>query len=576
MQRQKVTRHSYSIVDNMKVIVLLSIPIIIINIILSSISLINIRRQNFELIHDSVTLYQSETSAKLNSVEHFIEWAIVNDPLFTELETADTPYERAKAMNAIRARVADSQYATGKEYHYFAYLNQEDIFFNASDMLFSYTDYCNIKNFMIDNAGKEASIKNNFVWQFIKLGDLNFLYYMITYNNRTFGAFVDVADLTAPLANINLGKEGGFSVCNPDYEVIYSFPSSYIAQNTGESSFFHNLHTFTGEEYSLPYSIVLYSDNFNSYGKLFLFQLFVILTGLSLCVILSAFMIHMYKRVIQPIQTFSDSLASINEQEDIIDLQSNNIRELEQASLQFKNLIREIKKLKINVYENELEKKRFQITFLQNQIRPHFYLNCLTTISSMAQLGNYKDIESMVLFTSRYLRYLFQTDRELTCIKYELSHIQAYLDIQALRFGSIFTYECSIAESDKRALIPPLLLITFVENSLKHSCTTDRALHLMLSVSRVSKESLCFLKIDIIDSGQGFPEEILEKLARNEAINSDEQMHIGITNSIARLALLYGTNQEIHFFNEPHGGAHVQLLIPYQIKENENECINCR
>lgn len=575
MKKQRFRRHSYSIVDNMKVIVLLALPIIIINIILSSISLVNIRQQNFELIHDSVTLYQSETAAKLRSVEHFIEWTIVNDPLFTELEQADTPYERTNAMNAIRARVDDSQYATGKEYHYFAYLEQKDLFFNASDMLFSYADYCNIKNYII-NATKESSIKNNFNWQFAKIGDLNFLYYIIHYDNRTFGAFVDVADLTAPLSNTNLGEKGGFSVCGLDDNIVFCFPSSYIPEDASGNSLFHDLHTFSGEEYGLPYHIMLYSDNFNSFGRVFFFQLFVILTGLLLCVVLSTFIIHMYKKVIQPIQVFSDSLANINEQEDIIDLQSNNIRELEQASLQFKNLIREIKKLKINVYENELEKKRFQITFLQNQIRPHFYLNCLTTISSMAQLGNYKDIQSMVLFTSRYLRYLFQTDRELTCIEYELSHIEAYLDIQSLRFGSVFTYDCSIAESDKRALIPPLLLITFVENSLKHSCTTDNELHLTISISRASKEDRCFLEIDVIDSGQGFPESVLTKLAHGEPINSDEQMHIGITNSMERLSLLYGTNYEIHFFNEPHGGAHVRLLIPYQIQENENECIDCR
>ena len=576
MKKHNPNRHSYSIVDNMKGIVLLSIPIIIINIILSSISIVNIRQQNFELIHDSVTLYQSETSAKLNSVEHFIEWTIVNDPLFTELESTDNPYERTLTMNAIRARVDDSQYATGKEYHYFAYLKQEDLFFNASDMLLPYADYCNIKDFIISTVIGESSVKNNLVWQFVKLGDLNFLYYMITYNNRTFGAFVDVSDLTAPLSNISLGKKGGFSICNLNDEVVFSFPSDLPPESSGVNSAFYDLHTFPGEEYSLPYDILLYSDNFNNFGRLFLFQLFVIVTGLSLCFILSAFMIHMYKRVIQPIQEFSNSLSNINEQEDIIDLQSNNIRELEQASLQFKNLIREIKKLKIHVYENELEKKRFQITFLQNQIRPHFYLNCLTTIGSMAQLGNYKDIESMILFTSRYLRYLFQTNQELTCIEYELSHIQAYLDIQSLRFGSIFTYECSIEESNKRALIPPLLLITFIENSLKHSRPTGNALHLMLSTCKVQKDNMYFLKIDIVDSGQGFPEIVLSKLARGEAVNSDEKMNIGITNSIQRLALLYGANQEIHFFNEPHGGAHVQLLIPYQTQENENECIDCR
>lgn len=153
----------------------------------------------------------------------------------------------------------------------------------------------------------------------------------------------------------------------------------------------------------------------------------------------------------------------------VISLQSNEIRELEQANFQFKNLIREIKKLKINIYEQELDKKRFQITFLQHQIRPHFYLNCLTTLGSMVQLGNYEEENSMILFTSRYLRHLFQADKEFVRIEYELAHIQAYLDIQSLRYGATFTYHCSIDPDDQAALIPPLLLITFIENSTKHN-----------------------------------------------------------------------------------------------------------
>ena len=183
----------------------------------------------------------------------------------------------------------------------------------------------------------------------------------------------------------------------------------------------------------------------------------------------------------------------------------------------------------------------------------------------MALLKDYESIESMVGFTSRYLRYLFQTDKELLCIEYELAHIQAYLDIQQLRLGAFFTYTCSIETSDKNALIPPLLLITFVENTIKHASAADGNLQIRLVVTRVQQNNELYLKIDITDSGQGFPEDVLKKISQGKSLDTDGLAHVGIINSMQRLNLLYGEHHKIRFFNEEHGGAHIQLLIPYQV-----------
>lgn len=172
----------------------------------------------------------------------------------------------------------------------------------------------------------------------------------------------------------------------------------------------------------------------------------------------------------------------------------------------------------------------------------------------------------MVVFVSRYLRYLFQTDKELVRIEYELAHIKAYTDIQALRYGSIFSYTCNIDKEDEAALIPPLLLITFVENTLKHSQVTEELLEIVLSITKVSIDKNDYLQVDIVDSGQGFSSEVLERLSQGKSLDTTTP-HIGITNSIQRLSLLYDTNYQISFYNEDAGGAHIQLRIPYKLEE---------
>ena len=75
--------------------------------------------------------------------------------------------------------------------------------------------------------------------------------------------------------------------------------------------------------------------------------------------------------------------------------------------------MRQIKKLKIDIYEKELEKQKTMMNYLQLQIRPHFFLNCLNTIYSMAQTQLYEEIMKMSMITSNYFRYIFQNTQDL-------------------------------------------------------------------------------------------------------------------------------------------------------------------
>lgn len=562
MKNSKNKQNSYSLVENTKIFIFIAIIIIIINIIISTISILNIKQQNSEAIQNSVTFFQKETAQNLSAIQHFVQWTVLREPLVEAIEQTTNDYEHFLAINALQIRISNHQYATGTEYNYFMYLEDQDMFFNASVLGISYSDYLEIKEYVIQNV--LADNKVSFLWHFTEINDKTYMYYMLTYDTRTFAVFVDVNDLFESLYNMNLGKSGELFITDAQGNTIVS---EHNPDASALSSLFHTIHSFDGKENNLPYNLTLYSDNFHNYGRLFLFQLFVIITAMGICVLLSALIINMYRKVIKPIQDFSNNLANLNEENTFLDLGDNRVLELEQTNIQLKKLLHEIKNLKISIYENELEKKRFQITFLQHQIKPHFYLNVLTTISSMAQLESYKDIEAMVLFSTRYLRYLFQTDQELLRIEYELTHIQAYLDIQKLRLGSFFTYNCSIEEQCKKALIPPLLLITFIENTIKHNSSTGRNLQIQLSVKQILTPDETYLKIDITDSGLGFSSEILEKLSAGEKLPPSEQSHVGIANSMQRLYLLYGENHEIRFFNEESGGAHIQILIPYQDAE---------
>jgi two-component system sensor histidine kinase YesM len=208
------------------------------------------------------------------------------------------------------------------------------------------------------------------------------------------------------------------------------------------------------------------------------------------------------------------------------------------------------------------------IHFLQQQIKPHFYLNCLTTIDSMVSLGDIDAAKKMLMFTSKYFRYLFQVNKNFVPIINELTHVEDYLSIQNMRLSQSTQYTTDLPTDCNQLDIPPLLLITFVENSVKHATPPEGE---SLSISISCRKLLAYpdspgdiLEITITDNGQGFDPPVLEKIKNGENI-SEEGNHIGITNCIRRLSLLYGDSFELLTDNIDPRGARITLRIPVKI-----------
>ena len=149
--------------------------------------------------------------------------------------------------------------------------------------------------------------------------------------------------------------------------------------------------------------------------------------------------------------------------------------ELEQANDRFQRLIAQIRKLKIDAYERERQRQRVQLEYLQLQIKPHFFLNCMTSIHSMAQLHLDEEIQRMAAATAEYFRYIFQSGQACVPLSGELTHARNYLEIQKMRYGEALRYEIRAEDGAQDVLIPPLTLQTFLENTIKHAMSLDEA-----------------------------------------------------------------------------------------------------
>lgn len=220
-------------------------------------------------------------------------------------------------------------------------------------------------------------------------------------------------------------------------------------------------------------------------------------------------------------------------------------------------MVEEIRELRIKVYEEELRKNDIMMEYLKQQVNPHFFLNCLNIIYSLANIEDYRLIRRMVEYLTKYFRYIFSKTDDLVMIRDEISHLENYLHIQEMRYPDRFWYQIHIDTEVEDAKIPPLLVQIFVENAIKHSGRLSSNQLLEIQINIFGRQGL---EITVSDNGKGFGEEILSKLKNKESILYDNRKHIGIENAIRRTNMLYHGKEQISFYND--NGAHVEILLP--------------
>ncbi|WP_078381872.1 sensor histidine kinase [Sutcliffiella halmapala] len=552
-----------------KVLFIILISILFINIFVCFFTISSTRQQSIDYITNTVNLYLNDAKQKFNAIDHFMIWTVKHEPLIKNIENSKDMSELPKSINDFRLRVNDFQYSTGKEYQFFLALKKENYFFNSSPIQITYSEYLQMKDFFLSKNKMLTNNERLSKWHSFKINDKFYLYHFLEYENRIFISLIAVEDILLPLQDINLGNNGTIIMENDSQVFLSDIDQVELFKREKSNNFFSSHLTFKNTETTLPFSIHVTIDHFSAFERVVLAQFVLIFATIIISLILFLILLYIKNKVISPIQKFSQNLSDLNKNNEKIDFESSSIIELEKANTQFKDLIYEIKNLKVNIYEHEIEKKQIQMDFMKLQIKPHFYLNCLTTIYSMAQMEMNKEIQEMSLSTSKYFRYLFQTNQNFVKLENELMHINDYLAIQKLVYGDSFLFDLSIEQDISNTKIPPLVLQTFIENTIKHSVSLDEQIKISLKIDYINDQKR-FINITIKDNGPGFSPNVITKLRNNIPLTTKAGKHIGINNVVQRLKLMYGEEFSIEFSNDDfEGGAVITLIIPYHIYEED-------
>lgn len=171
----------------------------------------------------------------------------------------------------------------------------------------------------------------------------------------------------------------------------------------------------------------------------------------------------------------------------------------------------------------ESDKVKAELGMLKMQVNPHFLFNSLNNIYGLIH-DNPEKAGASVLSLSGLLRYLTEVTRKETVrLADELEFIRQFIEMEKLRLGEKCNIKLDCLSEVVDTVIPPLLLIPFVENAFKHG-----------SYATVGK-SFIFIELKISNGTISFS----VSNSFNASNETKEVSGVGLENITRRLAILY-------------------------------------
>lgn len=194
-----------------------------------------------------------------------------------------------------------------------------------------------------------------------------------------------------------------------------------------------------------------------------------------------------------------------------------------------------------------------RLSVLAAQVEPHFLFNTLAGVRSAISTEPARAV-AIVDHLVDYLRATIPQMRDdggsvQSRLSKQLDAVHAYLSLMQARIPRLsFSVESQIAD----AAVPPLMLISLVENAIKHGIEPKvGAAHIAVKVSVIAIQEQPMLEMRVEDDGVGFG-------------GHNSGSGIGLANIHQRLAAMYGDRASLLLKARPEGGVAAIITIPLE------------
>ena len=194
--------------------------------------------------------------------------------------------------------------------------------------------------------------------------------------------------------------------------------------------------------------------------------------------------------------------------------------------------------------EKENLQKDMELTYLKEQVNPHFLFNSLNSIYALSRQQSTETPE-VVMQLSELMRYQLESAKKDTVLlKEELEFIENYLLLEEKRLSKRCTIEFSIDGDVLGLKMAPMLLIPFVENAIKHGAQSTNE-QSMIAVSALIKTNTLYFQITN---------------SKPKTQVATKRKGLGLENVKRRLKLLYPNSHTLEI-RDAEKAYHVNLSI---------------
>lgn len=232
--------------------------------------------------------------------------------------------------------------------------------------------------------------------------------------------------------------------------------------------------------------------------------------------------------------------------------------EIGMLARQFNTMLNEISLLFQKVKDEHLVAEEARFLQLKSQIRPHFLLNSLNSVTWAARLSGAGHAEKIASnLTSLMERTLYEKD-SFVPVSREVDTLRQYLELEELRSGDRFEIVIDSLESSGDPFTPAFCLQPLVENSIKHGISSESSDMLQIHVSFHTEHGS--FEIWVEDTGKGFT---FDPDDSDREISPGEYGGIGLSNINKRLRTYFGPPYGVYAEPKDHAGVRVRLVMPY-------------
>ena len=196
-----------------------------------------------------------------------------------------------------------------------------------------------------------------------------------------------------------------------------------------------------------------------------------------------------------------------------------------------------------------------QLEAIRAKLHPHFLFNALNSIAALTGIDA-KSAEKATVELGMLMRTLLAVNPAVdSTLRTELAAVSNYIAIEQFRLGDRLTVTYEISDDVLECHIPPLSLLTLVENAITHGFSKSILPGAMvIAAHRIGDYAM----IAVADNGIGIPS---ASVVRKALCEPGERPH-GIQLVNRQLELRHGHRSRVRIWSNPNQGTLIAFQVP--------------